>query len=80
MAVDEVLALALQELGFQFHDTLVNGFVYVDDLILIAENITRLKEKLAAASTTLSPFPHTYWLILFTLDDIYELTVTLSVL
>ena len=53
MAMDEVLALALLELGYQFHDTLANGFAYADDLILIAENVTRLKAKLAAASTAL---------------------------
>ena len=53
MAMDEVLTLALPELGYQFHDTLVNGFAYADDLILIAVNVTRLKEKLAAASTAL---------------------------
>ena len=41
MAMNEVLALALPELGYQFHDTLVNGFAYADDLILIAENVTR---------------------------------------
>ena len=49
MAMDEVLALALPELGCQFHGTLVNGFAYADDLILIVENVTRPKEKLAAA-------------------------------
>ena len=31
MAMDEVLASALPKLGYQFHDTLVNGFAYADD-------------------------------------------------
>ena len=53
MAMDEVISLSMPELGYQFHDTLVDGFAYADDLILLAENTARLKEKLAAASSAL---------------------------
>ena len=53
MAMDEVISLSRPELGYQFHDTVVDGFAYADDLILLAENTARLKEKLAAASSAL---------------------------
>lgn len=53
MAMDEVLASSMPQMGYQFYDTLVDGFAYADDLIIMAENLPRLQEKLDAASEAL---------------------------
>ena len=53
MAMDEILASSMPQLGYQFYDTLVDGFAYADDLIIMAENLPRLQEKLDAASVAL---------------------------
>jgi hypothetical protein len=53
MAMDEVIRLSMPELGYQFHNTLVDGFAFADDLVLCAENKIRLQEKLSAAVTAL---------------------------
>ncbi|KER29342.1 hypothetical protein T265_04003 [Opisthorchis viverrini] len=45
--------LSMPQLGYQFHDTVVDGFVFADDWFVCAENQSRLKEKLEAAAIEL---------------------------
>ncbi|GAA50381.1 retrovirus-related Pol polyprotein from type-1 retrotransposable element R2, partial [Clonorchis sinensis] len=40
----------MPQLGYQFHDTLVDGFAFADDWVVCAESQARLKEKLEAAA------------------------------
>ena len=54
MAMDEVIGSSMSQLGYQFHDTLVDGFAYADDWVVCAETEARLKEKLIAAGIGLS--------------------------
>ncbi|GAA54168.1 retrovirus-related Pol polyprotein from type-1 retrotransposable element R2 [Clonorchis sinensis] len=43
----------MPQLGYQFHDTLVDGFAFADDWVVCAESQARLKEKLKAAAVEL---------------------------
>lgn len=54
MAMDEVIGSSMPQLGYQFHDTLVDGFAFADDWVMCAENHARLKEKLEAAEIELA--------------------------
>ncbi|KER24392.1 hypothetical protein T265_07948 [Opisthorchis viverrini] len=53
MTIDEVLGLSMPQLGYQFYDTLVDGFNFADDWVVCAEGQARLIEKLKAAAVEL---------------------------
>ncbi|GAA56514.1 endonuclease-reverse transcriptase [Clonorchis sinensis] len=48
-----VLGLPMPQLGYQFHDTLADGFAFADDWVGCAESQACLKEKLEAAEVKL---------------------------
>eukprot|EP00061_Rhincodon_typus_P007347 g28956.t1 len=54
MVVDEVIALADRRIGYQFADKKVDMVAYADDLVVLAKNEPRLREKLGKLTASLN--------------------------
>eukprot|EP00061_Rhincodon_typus_P005275 g24577.t1 len=53
MVVDEVIELADRRIGYQFGGEKVDAVAYADDLVVLAENKLRLREKLGKLTEAL---------------------------